>query len=58
MNDEGYHDGGQNPYEEDQNSDREIGIKTTERNPLAMSENETTQQPKNNALNQFVTKVP
>jgi len=51
VNDEGYHDGGQNPYEEDQNSDREIGIKTTERNPLAMSENETTQQPTNNALN-------
>lgn len=57
VNDEGFHDGGQNPYELDEGTEREIGIKTTERNPLVMSENENSQQP-NNALNQFVTKVP
>ena len=42
VNDEGFHDGGQNPYELEENTEREIGIKTTERNPLAMSETENT----------------
>ena len=57
VNDEGFYDGAKNPYENGQDSEREIGVKTTERNPLAMSENENQQNP-TTGLNQFVTKVP
>lgn len=47
-------DVGPNEYLDNEDDDRQIGIKTTERNPMLMDSENTP----GNTLNQFVTKVP